>query len=133
MRRDGSPLTVLLTSVLMEFSDGAHFVTWAYDITEREKAADAARTAAAEQSAIFDSTTLGLSFIKDRTMVRNNRQLELMGGYAPGELINMPSRNWYADDAGFAAVELGYSALARGENFQSIQLCARMDRISGAG
>jgi PAS domain S-box-containing protein len=71
-------------------------------------------------------------------MVRNNRQLELMGGYAPGELINMPSRNWYADDAGFSAVELGYSILARGENFQSVQLCARKDgshfwcRLSGS-
>jgi PAS domain S-box-containing protein len=135
---DGTPLTVLLTSVLMEFSDGRHFVTWAYDITEREKAANAARTAAAEQGAIFEATTLGISFIKDRVIVRNNRQLELMGGYGPGELIGKSARTWYADDAAFASVGTGYEQLARGENFQTVQLCARKDgshfwcRLSGS-
>ena len=127
VRPDGSLLTVLLTSVLLDFSDGRHLVTWIYDITEREKTAEVARTAAAEQSAIFEATTLGISFIKGPLIVRNNRQLEIMGGYAPGELIGQPARCWYADDAGHQAVCDGYDQLASGENFQTIQRCVRKD------
>jgi PAS domain S-box-containing protein len=38
VRRDGAPLTVLLSSILLDFSDGRYLVSWLYDITERKQA-----------------------------------------------------------------------------------------------
>ena len=36
VRADGSPITVLLSSMLLDFSDGRYLVSWLYDITERQ-------------------------------------------------------------------------------------------------
>ena len=38
VRSDGMPVTVLLSSILLDFSDGRYLVSWIYDITERQKA-----------------------------------------------------------------------------------------------
>ncbi|MGL4436512.1 MAG: PAS domain S-box protein, partial [Giesbergeria sp.] len=38
VRTDGTPVTVLLSSILLDFSDGRYLVSWIYDITERQKA-----------------------------------------------------------------------------------------------
>jgi PAS domain S-box-containing protein len=38
VRADGTPVTVLLSSILLDFSDGRYLVSWIYDITERQKA-----------------------------------------------------------------------------------------------
>ena len=128
VRADGAPLTVLLTSGLTEFADGRFMVTWIYDITERQKAQDAARIAAAEQDAMFETATLGIAFIRDRVIVRNNRQLDRMFGYAAGEQIGKPTRIWYADDAGYTAGgDAVYEQLARGEIHKREQEVVRAD------
>ncbi|HRA13468.1 MAG TPA: PAS domain S-box protein [Giesbergeria sp.] len=36
VRADGTPITVLLSSMLLDFSDGRYLVSWLYDITERQ-------------------------------------------------------------------------------------------------
>ncbi len=36
VRTDGTPITVLLSSILLDFSDGRYLVSWLYDITERQ-------------------------------------------------------------------------------------------------
>jgi len=36
VRTDGTPLTVLLSSILLDFSDGRYLVSWINDITERQ-------------------------------------------------------------------------------------------------
>lgn len=38
VRSDGTPITILLSSVLLDFSDGRYLVSWLYDITERQLA-----------------------------------------------------------------------------------------------
>jgi len=38
VRRDGTPITVLLSSILLDFADGRYHVSWLYDITERQHA-----------------------------------------------------------------------------------------------
>lgn len=57
-----------------------------------------------EQRAIFDSASMGIVFIKDRVILRCNRRLETLFGYAPGELIGATTRAWYEDDATYAEV-----------------------------
>lgn len=36
VRGDGTPITVLISSMLLDFSDGRYLVSWLYDITERQ-------------------------------------------------------------------------------------------------
>ena len=36
LRTDGTPITVLLSSMLLDFSDGRYLISWLYDITERQ-------------------------------------------------------------------------------------------------
>ncbi|MCX7143433.1 MAG: response regulator [Proteobacteria bacterium] len=139
VRADGTPLTVLLSSSLTEFADGKHLVTWIYDITERQKAADAVRIASAEQNAVFEAATLGIAFIKDRIIMRSNRRLDALFGYPSGGQIGLSTRIWYADDDAYAAGGGAvYQALSRGETHQRDQELVRTDgsrfwcRLSGS-
>ncbi|CAA7617935.1 Sensor protein barA [Candidatus Terasakiella magnetica] len=138
VRDDGTPITVLLASALTEFADGRYLVTWAYDITERQKAEDAVRFAGAEQQAIFEAATVGIAFLKNRAIVRGNPQLDRLFGYEPGEQVGQSTRIWFADDASFADVGEAYGALSRGEVHQREQEYVRKDgsrfwcRISGS-
>ncbi len=127
IRMDGLPITVLLSSVLTDFADGRHLVTWIYDITEHEKAAEVARTASAEQSAIFEAATMGIAFLKDRVIMRGNRLLDQMFGYEPGEQIGKKTRIWYPDDATNDNVASAYEQLSRGEINQREQELVRKD------
>jgi len=139
VRSDGTPLTVLLSSTFMEFADGRYLVTWIYDITERQLGEDAVRLASAEQAAVLEAATLGIAFIKDRVIVRANSRLDLLFGYAPGELIGQPTRVWYADEEAYAAGGGSvYEQLSRGETHRREQELVRKDgsrfwcRLSGS-
>jgi PAS domain S-box-containing protein len=90
-------------------------LVWFYDITERIEAEQALdrqleeqrqveetlRVANEEQRAIFDSVTSGIALIKDGVIVRCNRKLEEIFGYASGELDGKPKRLWYPDEAAY--------------------------------
>ena len=139
VRTDGIPLTVLLSSTFMDFAEGRNLVTWIYDISERQKAEDAVRLASAEQAAVLEAATLGIAFIKDRVIVRGNIRLDLLFGYAPGELIGKQTRVWYADEEAYAAGGGSvYEQLSRGETHQREQELIRKDgsrfwcRLSGS-
>ncbi|MBK9446666.1 MAG: PAS domain S-box protein [Betaproteobacteria bacterium] len=127
VRMDGTPITVLLSSVLTDFVDGRHLVTWIYDITEREKVADVARIASAEQTAMFEAATVGIAFLKDRVIMRSNRLLDQMFGYEPGEQIGQKTRIWYPDDATNENVASAYEQMSRGEINQREQELVRKD------
>jgi PAS domain S-box-containing protein len=111
----------------------------ATDITESQKAREAMRVANAEQTAMFEATTLGIAFIKDRAIVRSNRKLDALFGSADGAQIGQSTRSWYVSDEDYArgggAV---YEQLARGEMHQREQELVRTDgtrfwcQLSGA-
>lgn len=54
----------------------------ATDITEHKKSQEAMRLANAEQTAMFEATTLGIAFIRERVVVRGNSQLDALFGTA---------------------------------------------------
>ncbi|MFO1265016.1 MAG: PAS domain S-box protein [Rhodoferax sp.] len=134
----GAPLTVLLSSVLLELAGERHLVTWIYDITQRERSAEAVRVAHAEQSAVFEATTLGIAFLKERIIIRSNSRLDAMLGYAPGEQLGKRTRIWYTDDASDFDVGTAYRDLAQGRVHQREQEMVRKDgshfwcRMSGS-
>ncbi len=58
----------------------------------------------AEISLILDTATVGILLVKDRRVVRCNRMLETLFGYAPGEAVGRPTREWFDDEASYEAL-----------------------------
>jgi len=82
------------------------------------RATQALRVSGEEQSAILESATLGIAFVKNRVVMRTNSKLDELFGYKRDELIGQPTRIWYPDDDGYAAVGSVYEQLRRGETHQ---------------
>jgi two-component system sensor histidine kinase/response regulator len=96
------------------------------------------REAHDEQNAIFDTVTVGIVLMQDRIVVRCNRRVEEMLGYAPGELNGQSTRIWYADDSAYQLVgQTVYSQDGQGSFLQQEQQLVRKDgsrfwaRLSG--
>jgi PAS domain S-box-containing protein len=127
-RADGSRVTVLLTASHEEIFGGRHIVAWSYNITRIEEAEEVMRIANAEQSAMFEATTSGIAFIKDRVIVRSNSKLDVLFGVPFGSHIGQSTRSWYPSQAeyetGGAAV---YEHLSRGEMHRREQELVRGD------
>ena len=77
------------------------------------------RSAAAEQQAIFDAAVVGIAMTRDRIIRRNNRGLDHLFGYEPGELEGQPTRVLYADEATYELAGANVAeTLSRGESLQ---------------
>jgi len=97
------------------------------DVTAQREAEIAMQARADEQTAIFEAATNGIAFVKDRVVIRCNRRLEEIFGYAAGEMIGMPTRAWYLDEAEYALAANVYDTLARGEIHRREQRVKRKD------
>ncbi|CAG1011629.1 two-component system, glycerol uptake and utilization sensor kinase [Burkholderiales bacterium] len=60
VRRDGTPRTVLLSSILLDFSDGRYHVSWLYDITERKQAEERVARSEERLNLALQGANLGL-------------------------------------------------------------------------
>ena len=99
--------------------------------TLEQRVAERTRELAAindEQRTIFESASTGIVFLRDRTIIRCNRKLEEISGYAPGELIGKSTRVWYPDEEAYATVGATiYSELANGQTYRHEQKMTRKD------
>ncbi|WP_457425567.1 PAS domain S-box protein [Roseateles sp. P5_E7] len=127
-RDDGSVRSVLISTTRMAQGESNLLVSWIYDVTQRQRDQQAMRVAHAEQTAMFEATTLGIAFIKDRVIVRSNSKLDALFGTREGAQIGHSTRAWYASDeeyeSGGGAV---YEQLARGEMHHREQELVRAD------
>ncbi len=55
-----------------------------------------------EYKAILANASIGIAFLRERKIVRCNRRFEELFGYAAGEALDMPSRQYYFTDEEFA-------------------------------
>lgn len=85
------------------------------------------RQAAEEQAAIFESSTFGIAFIKDRIMVRANYRLEELLGYEQGELCGQPTECWYLDEESWRSVGESYRELQHGQTHRRVIQLRRKD------
>jgi PAS domain S-box-containing protein len=84
-----------------------------------DQATAALRRSGEEQTAILESATSGIAFVKDEVIVRGNARLDELFGFDPGEQIDRSTRIWYPDDASHAAgAGPGNEEIARGESHQ---------------
>src|SRR4029077_6786794 len=95
----GGITTTLLFAVLM-----AGLIRRNRIINEKvDRATAALRRSGEEQTAILESATSGIAFVKDGVIVRGNARLDELFGFKPGEQIGQLTRIWYPDDASHAA------------------------------
>ena len=91
-----------------------------------DEATAALRLSSEEQTAILESATAGIAFVKDRVIVRANARLDELFRFDPGEQIGQPTRIWYPDDDSHAAGGgTVYEQIARGESHQREQQLMR--------
>jgi adenylate cyclase len=84
-----------------------------------DQATAALRRSGEEQTAIFESATSGIAFVKDGVIVRANGRLDELLGFDLGEQIGQPTRIWYLDDDSHAAGGgTVHEQIARGESHQ---------------
>ncbi len=65
------------------------------DVTEIKRAEAAYRAILDEENIVLEILPVGLAFVQNRVLVRCNRRLEQMLGYAPGELVGRSTSVWY--------------------------------------
>lgn len=82
---------------------------------------------AEEMTAIFESTTHGIAFIKNRTLVKANSRFEELLGYTQGELVGQQTRLWYADEETYQSVGKAYRDLDQGLTHRCVVQFRRKD------
>ncbi len=92
-----------------------------------------------EQRTIFNMVTVGIALVRDHVILRSNRKLGDIFGYASGALDGQTTRLWYADEATFASEGAPlFTDLGPGEVQQYEQELVRKDgsrfwaRITGS-
>ncbi|WP_296701731.1 CHASE domain-containing protein [Thiocapsa sp. UBA6158] len=105
LRKDGSPFWVRIATRPIDRHDLSQGVAGTFqDITEQRAAIESLRQANEEQRAVFDAATAGIVLVRDRQLVRCNRMMERLFGYAPGEMLGQTTRSWYPDEATYVEV-----------------------------
>ena len=82
---------------------GGGWVALVADITELKRAQDAFFKVLAEEDLVLDTLPVGVAFIEDATVVRCNRRLEQILGYAPGELRGQSTQVWFTSEERWSA------------------------------
>ncbi|MGH8746298.1 MAG: PAS domain-containing protein, partial [Burkholderiales bacterium] len=104
------------------------YVSVVTDITDLKRAQDAYLAVLAQENLMLEILPVGVAFVERRVVVRCNRRLEQMLGYAPGELRGKPTRVWYVSDEQWgAAGEEAYRRLASGEIMEGDSRLSRCD------
>ena len=98
-KADGSPLWCRVTGSLANPANPEEGLVWLFeDVTARRSAEEALVESLWEQQLIFDNAMVGISYQRERTILRCNRRFEEIFGYPPGGLAGQTTRILYASD-----------------------------------
>ncbi|MDO8699113.1 MAG: PAS domain S-box protein, partial [Rhodoferax sp.] len=125
IRSNGDAVDIDVSCYVAEDEDRSLLVASMRDITEQKRIEKAIRQANDEQSAIFESATLGIAFIKDWTIIRANHRLDELFGWAPGEMVGQSPRMWWGEVD--ATSDGPYADIKHGEIHNSTQEMLRKD------
>ncbi len=128
-RRDGSVIWVHAAGEAMRDEAGeiVRFSGSAQDVTARKAAETRAEQLVAEQRAILEASFVGLAFVRDRYLVRCNRQFATMFGYEPDEIAGLSIERLHVSAEQFDARAGMYELLRRGERFAEDMQLRRKD------
>lgn len=129
-RQDGRDFWAYVNAYVADPCDPFVGTVWIVQDRTAFKAAEAEiERSNQEMAAIFESSTFGIAFIKDRVMVKANSKLEALFGYDPGELCGQPTRCWYPDEESYRLVGEAYRDLELGKTHRRVM---KMRRKEGA-
>src|SRR6266404_7666077 len=128
-RKDGSTFLARMIAKAIDSADTQGGTVWIVeDITRQHEAEERIERALAEQELILDNATVGIAFVRNRTIQRCNRFLEEMVGAGPGELVGESSATLFADtDDWQRAGSLAYLTTAPGGTHDAEWRFARRD------
>ena len=90
------------------------------DITDARRAAESLTRLLRELSTILDTATVGIAYSRNRMLLRCNRKLEELFGYAPGELVGRSTALLYPDAASFERFGAqAFPVIERGETYEA--------------
>lgn len=128
-RQDGTPIWCRFSGTLLDPSNPDRGYVWLHeDVDERHATEAALEDARRQQALIFDNAMVGISYQRNRVILRCNRRLEEIFGYPPGGLDNQPTRILYRNEADW--IEAGRRAFgdnSEGAVFDGIIPFARAD------
>ena len=136
IRSNGEAVDIDVSCYVAEDEDRSLLIASMRDITTQKRSEQAIRQANDEQSAIFESATLGIAFIKDWAIVRANHKLEELFGWSPGTMVGQSACIWWADSN--CSSDGPYADIQQGRVHYSTQALHRRDgsefwcRISGS-
>ncbi len=137
-RKDGSVFWVRATGRAIDPRDPRRGSVWTHeDITEQRRAEEELRRVLAEQQALLDNVVVGIAFVRDRQVMRCNRQFEALFGYGAGEGPGLAARQLYFTDEDYEVRWRSYAELDTGRTHQREQWLRRKDgsgfacRLSG--
>ncbi|MDH3318876.1 MAG: EAL domain-containing protein [Betaproteobacteria bacterium] len=128
-RRDGTGFWCRLTGRALRAEDPSRGTVWLFeDISDARRREEEVRRALAEQALILDNATIGIAFLRKRTIQRCNRRMEEMLGYGPGELIGKSAKIMHLSHEKFEEVgRLAYASMASGEAYSQERQVRRKD------
>jgi diguanylate cyclase (GGDEF)-like protein/PAS domain S-box-containing protein len=97
------------------------------DITEQRRASDTMQQLLAEQEALINNVVIGISFARDRKVLRCNRRFEELFGYDAGELTDASTRQFYFTDEEYQQASAHYGDMDRGETHSREHWLRRRD------
>ncbi len=99
-----------------------------YDVTELSRVRNDLQRLTVEQNVMLDNDMVGIVKLRNREAVWANRAMHRIFGYAPGELIGLPSRVLYPDDDACRALgDAAYPVLSAGRTFRRQVTMVRKD------
>ncbi|MBV9191846.1 MAG: PAS domain-containing protein, partial [Betaproteobacteria bacterium] len=116
-RQDGSGFWCRVTGRAVQPGDSSKGYVWLLeDISERKRADESLERLVREQDAVLQNALIGITFIKDRKILRCNRRFEEIFGYGHDELVGRSTRFMFeSDDEFHAGGEALYGAIWAGE------------------
>jgi diguanylate cyclase (GGDEF)-like protein/PAS domain S-box-containing protein len=98
-KSDGTPIWCQVTGSLLDPDNRDEGHVWLFeDVSARRAAEEALVESLWEQQLIFDNAMIGISYERERTILRCNRRCEEIFGYPPGGLRGKSTRILFASE-----------------------------------
>ena len=126
--RSGAILIGLVSCETIELDGQGYLLSMVRDITERTIIEAQMRQALEEQELIFEHSSIGITFMRDRTFLRVNAMFVETFGYSAAELVGVNARILYSTEKGFQELEWrGYALMAEGRTYRGEHQMRRKD------